>query len=278
MRFGLQSAAEVPADALRVAFNAAFADYLVGPPDLDAEAWPLFLRRQGVNLASSVAATERGAVQAFVLVCPIDAQRTRIAAMGAVPAARGSGAAAGLLDHVLAQARERGASSCELEVFAQNGRALRLYESRSFVAVAELFGYERAPGAAEPPREAPQAVSRAQAIAWLQARAVENLPFQVSAPAVADHPAALVAWRSRGAQLVFVARDETQAAVVSLVDTEAGQRGARNLVQALAAAYPRATLRVPQLQRTDLGGGALAALGWQRLPLHQRLMRRDLRG
>ena len=50
-----------------------------------------------------------------------------LATMGAVPMARGSGAAPLLLDRVVDESRERGELSVELEVFAQNARALTLY-------------------------------------------------------------------------------------------------------------------------------------------------------
>jgi hypothetical protein len=84
----------VSADALREAFNAAFADYLLKFPPFDTSAWQTFLQRQGADLSRSRAALRSDAVTAFILITPRTQRRTRIAAMGAVPAERGSGRAA----------------------------------------------------------------------------------------------------------------------------------------------------------------------------------------
>ncbi len=273
----LRPAAELDAAALCEAFNAAFADYLIGPPNLKLEDWPEFLRRQGIDLGRSWAMTAGGAVKAFALICPIDAARERLATMGALPAARATGAAKRLLDHALAQARARGAATFELEVFAQNARAAALYRSRGFEPVAELHGYERAPGApVEAPLAPPHAVCLAEAAAWLRALALDGVPFQVSAAAIEAGTSQLTAWRSDSAQMVFGVRDATVVAIASLIDPDPQQRGAQVLARALIRAYPQATLRVPQLQRRDLGGRGLESLGFARQPLHQWLMRRTL--
>jgi ribosomal protein S18 acetylase RimI-like enzyme len=271
----MRSASDIDPAALCQAFNVAFADYLTAPPNLKLEDWPLFLRRQGVDLGRSRVMTAGDVVCAFALICPIDPARERVATMGAIPSARGSGAAPRLLDHALVQARARGVATLELEVFAQNARALALYRSRGFEPIAELHGYERAPGSpASAPPAPPQEVTPGEAVAWLRALAIGGLPFQVSAAAIAASPGPLVAWRSGAAQLVFSPRDASNVAVMSLVDPAPQQAGANALARALAHAYPQATLRVPQLQRPDLGGRALESLGWARRPLHQLLMRR----
>ena len=66
------SAEAVDAQALREAFNAAFADYLIGPMTVAAEGWPVLLARQGVQLAASRVVTDgTGQVLAFALVAPL---------------------------------------------------------------------------------------------------------------------------------------------------------------------------------------------------------------
>lgn len=275
----MTSPATLPASAvspasLCAAFNAAFADYLAGAPDLPLEAWPVFLRRQGVSLDTSRVLASEGDVLAFALVCP-RAGCSRIATMGARPAARGTGAAPRLLDLVVAEAAARGDSSVELEVFAQNTRALALYRSRGFAPVVELHGYERGPDlAADPGEDAFVATSPDEAIARLAA--VEGLPYQVSGAAVATAPVAPTAWRHGDALLLFAARRPDHVDVVALVDTGPDQRDARALLRALLRRHPSARVRVPQLQRDDLGGRALLAEGFARLPLHQLLMRRPI--
>ena len=276
-------AAAVPPAALWAAFNAAFADYLIGPPQLPEAQWPAFLRRQGVELAfSRVALQGEHEVQAFALMGRFSDRftlRTRVATMGARRETRGTGIAPRLLEQVITEARERGDAALELEVFAQNTVALRLYRAHGFEPVCELYGYESAAVSPEdwPPTQPPYQVTLEGAAAWLRAHAAPDLPFQVSPPALdANATPPLVAWRAGDAQLVFTARDAAHVSIASLFDASAAQADAQLLLRALRGQYPAATLRVPQLQRLDLGGRALEAVGFQRLPLYQLLMRHTL--
>ena len=274
------SAEAVDAQALREAFNAAFADYLIGPMTVTADGWPSLLGRQGVELAASRVVTDgAGQVLAFALVAPLRLHRTRLATMGARPEARGAGHAPRLLDHVIAEAGARGDRTIELEVFARNARALALYRSRGFETVAELHGYTRRPGA--PAAAATDRIDdgggQADAVAWLEGCGVEGLPFQLGAQSIAAVATPLKAWRCAGAQLVFSDADPNRIAILSLVDADARQHGSRQLARVLVARYPQAVLRMPQLLRLDRGGDALAAEGWVREPLHQLLLRRALR-
>jgi ribosomal protein S18 acetylase RimI-like enzyme len=272
------SAEAVDAQALREAFNAAFADYLIGPMTVADEGWPVLLARQGVQLAASrVVSDGAGVVLAFALVAPLKLHRTRLATMGARPEARGAGHAPRLLDTVISEARARGDRTLELEVFARNARALALYRSRGFEPVAELHGYTRRPG--EPAAAATDRIDeggQADAVAWLDSCGVEGLPFQLGAQSIAAVATPVKAWRCAGAQLVFSDADPTRIAILSLVDADARQHGSRQLARVLAAHYPQAVLRMPQLLRLDRGGDALAAEGWTREPLHQLLLRRPL--
>ena len=272
------SAEAVDAQALREAFNAAFADYLIGPMTVADDGWPVLLARQGVQLAASRVVTDGvGQVLAFALVAPLKLHRTRLATMGARPEARGAGHAPRLLDQVIGEARARGDRTMELEVFARNARALALYRSRGFETVAELHGYTRRPGA--PASAATDRIDeggQADAVAWLEGCGVEGLPFQLGAQSIAAVTTPVKAWRCAGAQLVFSDADPTRIAILSLVDADARQHGSRQLARVLAAHYPKAVLRMPQLLRLDRGGDALAAEGWTREPLHQLLLRRPL--
>jgi hypothetical protein len=198
--------------------------------------------------------------------------------MGARPAARGGGHAPRLLDRVIEEARERGDRSVELEVFARNARALALYRSRGFQTVAELHGYTRRPGdRAAAATDRIDEGGQADAVAWLEGCGVDGLPFQLGAASIAAVRTPVKAWRCGGAQVVFSDADPARIALLSLVDADARQHGSRQLARLLAAHYPNALLRMPQLLRLDRGGDALAAEGWQREPLHQLLLRRPLR-
>ncbi|MFC3531465.1 GNAT family N-acetyltransferase [Vogesella facilis] len=275
--FRLVPANVVPPAQLHAAFSAAFADYLLGPFALSLAQWPGFLARQAASLSRSRLALRGDDILAFALVAP-RGQRWRLATMGAVPLARGSGAAPALLDELIARATLHGLAALELEVFAQNERALRLYRSRGFVEQAPLHGYSLAAEVALPMAKLqPADVGRQAALAWLDAAEAAGtlLPLQVSAPVLAVSPLAWLAWQHDSAQLVFAAgEDEVQ--ILSLVDRQPAQQAARQLLLALRAAYPALPWRVSQLQRPELGGDALLALGCNRAPLHQYLMQRPL--
>lgn len=274
-------AGDVPAADLHAAFAAAFADYLHGPFDLSFEQWPAFTARQCVDLAASRVARLGGAIHAFALVAPRPERRSwRLATMGAVPAARGSGAAAALLDDFIARARAAGQAEVELECFAQNERAVRLYRGRGFEPVHELHGYSGAPGelrgdGAQHPVES---VTLEDAFAWLEAAGprLGGLPLQVTPACLRALPVALRAWRSGRAQLIAAETAPGRLSIQSLVDEDAAQRSAQGLAAHLIAQFPGHAIDVPQLQREDLGGQALERAGLRRLPLHQLLMRRRL--
>lgn len=171
-----------PAD-WHAAFTAAFADYLIGPFNLTLAQWPGFLARQGIDLALSRAAVVDGALVAFALIAPrLERGRWRLGTMGALPAARGTGAAPALLDDVIARARDAGAGALELEVFAANERALRLYLGRGFEIIHPLRGYERVPAAAETGQPQVQSVALDAAWQWLDSvdARVADLPLQVT--------------------------------------------------------------------------------------------------
>ncbi|MBB3296193.1 ribosomal protein S18 acetylase RimI-like enzyme [Mitsuaria sp. BK045] len=291
-RFAFVRGDEIAPQALHAAFTAAFSDYLIGPFQIPPAQWPMFLARQGVDLAlSRVALDPAGAALAFAFVAPRPlAGRWRLATMGALPAARGTGAAPALLDDFIARAAAAGLRAVELEVFAQNERARRLYEGRGFSARHRLDGYTAEPGmiATAPPqgRAAPHAVEMPVALAWLEAaeQRLPELPLQVTA-ATLRHGVDYHAWQvgasgdgeapggDAAAQVVFSLPDET-VMVHSLVAPR--EADARALVQALVAVHPQRRLRVPQLQRDDLGGAALRALGAVPQPLHQQWMLRPL--
>lgn len=280
--FKILGAPALPPDALRQAFVAAFADYLIGPFKPTPELWPIFLQRQGVDLSLSRAAVRVGdqagvEVLAFALVAPRpELSRWRLATMGALPAARGSGAAPALLDDFVQRAAAQGQAAVELEVFAQNQRALRLYQSRGFEALHELHGYQAEPGRISGLEHPVHEIERrSDALAWVQAHAPSDLPLQVSPPILSQN--ALHTWRWGRAQLMFALPDAHSLQVSSLLDASGPAQGdARVLLQTLAARYPERTLRVPALQRPDLGGEALRELGFERQGLHQLWMLRGV--
>jgi ribosomal protein S18 acetylase RimI-like enzyme len=280
----LRPALDFSPEQLHAAFGAAFSDYLAGPFNLPFSAWPVFVGRQCVDLAASRVAVLHDAIAAFAFVAPrADNGGWRLATMGAVPASRGSGAAPKLLDDFILRAMAAGAHHVELECFAQNERALRLYKSRRFEVVHELWGYARAarPEVDMPPAEveAQGAVAIEDAYAWLDdvARRRGDLPLQVTTPSLRAQPVELQALRAGRAQLVYGEAAPGKLVIHSLVDHGSPDlRDSATVVETLLQKKMGHDVNVPQLQRRDLGGGALEALGFERLPLHQVYMRKAL--
>jgi GNAT superfamily N-acetyltransferase len=304
----------VAADRLDVAvlhavLVAAFADYVTGPLVLPLTQWPDFLARQAVDLRLSRVALQGGrpVAVAFVSTRP-RARRWRLATMGALPAARGSGAAKALLDDLIERAAAADMQALELEVFAQNRRALHLYEGRGFERRHPLHGWHAGPPPAAVAARASSlvAVEREVALAWLDEadEHVPELPLQMLPAVLGTVGAPLRAARRGSAQAVWVEPPHGPATLLSLVDRVPAQRDAQALMGALWAAQavrtapptrPRsdpaarsaawavardplagAVVRVPPLLRPDAGGLALARLGFERAPLYQWWMTRPL--
>lgn len=180
-----------------------------------------------------------------------------------------------MLDDFVTRGVAAGAASVELECFAQNARALRLYRSRGFAPIDALYGYQCTAPATEAAPAPPPAIELPDAFAWLDACIGDcALPLQVTSRSLQALPVPLQAWREGSAQLVFSEGTDGSVQVHSLVDRDAAQQGARALVAALLASHPGRTIRVPQLQRQAVGGDAFEALGFERLPLHQLWLRR----
>jgi GNAT superfamily N-acetyltransferase len=277
-------AATIPATRLHAATVAAFSDYVAGPMQLTLEQWPSFVERQGIDLARSRVVVQDGSVVSFAFACPrADDRRWRLAVMGALPAARGTGAATGLLDDFLARAKAEGMAHAELECFAANERAQRLYRGRGFEVVCALNGW-RAPDTPAPADEPAPAgvtrevrpVAREPAFAWLDdaSRRLEWLPFQNTARCLSAQPRPLTFWQCGRAQLVFSAVAGTQTLVHSLIDLDPALRDAQALARALRVAHPGTF--APPIFRDDLGGEALQHAGWAPHELNQVLMRRVL--
>jgi ribosomal protein S18 acetylase RimI-like enzyme len=277
----IESAASIEPQAVHAVLTAAFADYLIGPFTQPFAAWPAFLGSQAVDLAESRVMRVDGEPGAFALVAPRrELGIWRLAVMGAAPAARRTGAAPALLDDLIERAAGRGMKMVELECFAQNERALRLYRGRGFEPVAELLGYQRdrdQPLVETVAAREPVGVSMEEACTWLDdaSRKRGDLPLQVTGVSLRARTVPLHAMRLGSAQVVSTKTSEA-VTIASLVDLDERQTDAQALVESLVRQHPRHRFAVPQHQRHDAGGAALERAGFARLPLHQFLMRRPL--
>ena len=264
-----------PAD-LHAATVAGFADYLAGPFQMTLEQFSSFIGRQGIDLARSRVATIDGAIGAVAFVCPRpEVGRWRLGAMAALPAARGTGAAPALLGDFIERARAEALAEVELECFAENERALRLYRSRGFEVVCALNAWRAAEtdAVARAPGPDVRVVDRADAFAWLADanRRLGWMPFPNTDRALAAQVRPLTFWRCGNALLAFSVLEGTPTQIHSLIDLDPALRDAETLAHALRAAHPDAF--APPILRDDLGGEALARAGFVRAGLNQVLMR-----
>lgn len=282
--FAIAPAASFAAADLHAANLAAFSDYIAGPMQLAFDQWPSLIARQGIALGLSRVAVSDGAIASYAFVCPRESGgRWRLAIMGALPAARGTGAAPALIDDFLARAKAAGMTHAELECFAANERALRLYRSKGFGVVCPLSGWKLPADAA--PASAPahdasarelREVDRATALAWLEEaeRRIAWLPFPTTARCQSAQVRPLTAWQCGSALLLFSVLEGTPTQIHVLVDLDPALRDAETLAHAIRAAHPDAF--APPILRDDIGGEALARAGFVRPELNQVLMRRAL--
>ena len=262
---------------LHAATVAAFADYLVGPFEMTLEQYPSFIARHGVDLARSRAAVRDGAVVAFAFVCPRpEVGRWRLGVMGALPAARGTGAAPALLDDFIARARAEGLPHVELECFAENERALRLYRGRGFEAVYALDSWKSPGAVAGAPAHDVHATARADALAWLADAnlRIADMPFPNTDRSLAAQVRPLTFWRCGNAQIAFSVLEGTPTHIHSLIDLDPALRDAETLAHAVRAAHPDAF--APPILRDDLGGAALPRAGFVPHLMSQVLMKKRL--
>ncbi len=281
MSLTIVSAAEVPLDAQRAAFNRAFAGYLAGSMEFDAPGFARFLCLQGADLwHSRLALGADGAPAGFGYL-----NRTlgiaRLAGMGVTPEARRRGVAAALLDHLLAEAQRRGDAVMTLEVFAQNDRARALYEARGFRVRAQLFGWRRS---AEPPLPDGGAemreISLAEAVAGTCARDYPARPWQVSRHLVARMApgARAFATADSAARIVVTdpsAEDRRFAAWFTADAREDHWPALRGLTAEVLRRFPGQAWRAPAIWPEDFGREVFAPLGFEREALHQLFMRRE---
>jgi len=279
--FTLVPADTIAAADLHAAFAHAFADYIAGPFTLTLPEWPGLVARHAIDLAESRVALQDGQVVAFAHAAPRRiGRRWRLAALGALPAARGGGAAKALLDDFIARAAQAAQAAVELECFAQNDRALGLYRRRKFAARHELAGWTL-PAEGAPPElvrgPAPRELERAAAFDWLESaeRRIGDLPLQVCAQGLAagarplrflQRGTALLAWSDTG---------DGPIQVHALIDGGVAQSDAQALIAAMRAMRPDAGVTMPPLHRVDLCGAALERAGFARQPRHQVFMVRD---
>lgn len=192
--FGLAATADV--------INRGFADYVVPFKMTEATLWHA-ARLDSVDFNASCVAQVDGALAGVVLI----ARRgwtSRVAAMAVVPEFRRQRVGRALMEHALAEAKQRGERAMVLEVLTSNAPAVRLYESLGFTKVRRLTSYAGpAPSALTPEPSLAEVDLRAVAAALIREQTV-NWPWQLSGETIAMLTPPTVAYELDGAWVALV--------------------------------------------------------------------------
>ncbi len=274
----LASAIELSIPRLADLFAASFEGYFV-PVGADANALATRMRSEHVDLAASLVAFEGDAPVGFALI----ARRgtvARVAAMGAVPAARNRGLGRVLLDAAFEQARGRGEQRIVLEVIEQNAPARALYARTGFVVARRLVGCRAPPLANEDARHATAAprdersVDEQVADHSLEERPLDDLvraylapadpalPWQLAPATIAAATAPSRAF-ALGPALALVDVQPTSVVVRALVvPPDPRRRGhATRLLRALRQQFADRALRVVPIVPEEIVGELPARVG-----------------
>jgi GNAT superfamily N-acetyltransferase len=253
------AAAELPYAELAPLFERTFADYIV-PMRMTPVGMEARNRVEDVDLFASQIARQGAAPVALALVAR-RGRGSRIAAMGVVLEARGSGVARELLDKVIDDARARGDNALVLECIASNERALRLYRRAGFVVTRRLVGWRA--GALTPVAQPIVEVDPAELGRALARSEQGGLPWQLAPESLMALTAPARGWTIDGTAMAVGSILEHEVAIRAVfTQPERRREGhAARLVRGLAALYaPRPLVMVPIVPE-GLGSELAARLG-----------------
>lgn len=247
-------AADLPYAELASLVQRGFAGYVV-PMHMTAAALEARNRIEHVDLFASCVALLDGAPVGLAMVAR-RGRRCRLAAMGVVTEARGTGAAQALLDRVIEDARSRGDREMVLECIASNERALRLYRRAGFTELRRLVGWRS--GAVEPAAESAPLLREVDPVELGHALARSDdgsLPWQLAPASLVGVTTPMRGWTIDGSALAVggvLDREVSLRALFTLPDRR--RRGhASRLVRALAAAFAPRSLVIPPMVPAGLG-------------------------
>jgi ribosomal protein S18 acetylase RimI-like enzyme len=276
MNFEIIPAHELPVAEQVKIFNDAFAGYVAGSVQMDAGGLAAFLCGHGVDQCySRFVRDEIGALVSFGFINRTG-NITRLAGMGTVPAGRRLGAGRFLMSHLLNEAKARGDATMVLEVIEQNAPAVALYRSCDFREVSRLFGW-RSNG--DTTRSAPsefREIPVTQALGVATPLDYPELPWQMSRHAAAK-ASATRAFAAEGVAVVIGAQNEGPARIHAFLGCD-GQnwKPLRSLTSSLLAKFPGQAFFAPAIYPEQFGLEIFQPLKFQKQPLSQFLMRRDL--
>lgn len=273
--FEIVPAALVPlAEQARVA-NEAFAGYVGGWSEIDAESLTRFFFSQGTDLFFSRFVQARDGLAGFGYINRT-ANLVRLSGMAIIPSARGSGAADHLLQHLLDEAKTNGNEAMMLEVIEQNPRAHAFYKRHGFRELSRLLGWRLKPG--NRAARSKETIDELPMLDALQIPGTQNypaIPWQISQHAMAKVANAR-AFRCRGTCVIISEPDASSLRLCGLLSAAGEWEEARSAVEAVAAAFSDREFVASAVWPEEFGKRLFEPTGFVREPLTQFLMRRDL--
>ena len=253
------AAAELSCGDLAQLFERAFAGYIV-PIRATPSAMETRNRIEHVDLFASQIALHGATPVALALIAR-RGRKSRVAAMGVVLEARGSGVAQALLDKIIGDARARGDDSLVLECIASNERAFRLYRRAGFVTARRLVGWRA--GALAPEAQPIVEVDPAELGRVLARSDDGGLPWQLAPESLAALTAPSRGWTIDGSAFA-VGSVLPQEVALRAVFTRPERRRkghAARLVRGLAAMFAPRALALGPIVPEGLGHELAAHLG-----------------
>ena len=275
----------VPAHELSLAeqaqvANRAFAGYIGGWTDLDAETLARFLTMQGSDLLYSRFIRLNSELAGFGYINRT-ANILRLSGMGIVPEARGSGAARMLMEKLLEEGEQRGDEAMVLEVIEQNPRAHALYRRYGFRELGRLLGWRRSADAGVPEVDAVAAeeVSTLSALRIPAAHDYPELPWQISRHAVAKAAVAR-AFRTETVCIVIGDPEATPVRIYAAfsVDPPHGLvwKELRGVLAGVIGRFPNRDFFAAAVFPEEFVTHLFEPLGFKQEPISHFLMRREL--
>jgi GNAT superfamily N-acetyltransferase len=269
-------AADLAYADLAALLERAFASYLVPvrgvPRRVEARN-----RAEHVDLFASRIAWRDGEPIALAMIAR-RGRRSRVAAMGVVAEARGTGVGTQLLDAVIEDARGRGDESLVLECFAANPRALGVYGRAGFVPTRRLVGWRS--GALVPEAQPIVDVDPTELARALARSDHGSLPWQLAFETLVAVTEPVRGWTIDGSAFAVGSELPAEVSIAALFTRPEHRRQghAARLVRGLAGRFAPRPLVMPPIVPEQLGRELAVHLGLAPYELEQVEMMHALAG
>jgi ribosomal protein S18 acetylase RimI-like enzyme len=275
MTFEIIPATEISLADQAIVANAAFAGYVAGWTEMDANALARFLCLQGADLCYSRFVRTSEGLAGFGYI-----NRTgnilRLGGMAVIPSARGTGAAKHLLLQMLEEGRSRGDTAMVLEVIEQNPRAVALYRREGFRQIGHLIGWRRPvnSGVSDVPAVL-QKVPILRALQMQTARDYPEIPWAISQQANAKVEKTQ-AFQTESTCIVISDPAAPKIRVHGLFSPFENWPHLRAALAGVLQQFPDREFFAPPVWPEEFGVEVFEPLRFSREPLSQFLMRQEL--